>query len=135
LVLIVRILWFVSMQDMMLFSPQKRPGKLWGTSLLFKGREADFSYPPSVETRIRTPVLTFPLYLQGLFSNKFIFTFGDFGIQYQGKCFFLFLVSVNRLHSSRRSFIYSHLLRFCVTNVENVRLFSSYWQRSVFGNL
>ena len=74
--------WFVSVQDMILFCPQKRPGKLWGTSVLFREREANISYPCSAELRMPTPVLTFPSYLQDVQRNNFIFTLGDFGIQY-----------------------------------------------------
>jgi hypothetical protein len=60
---IVRMLRFVSLQDMTLFSSQKRPGKLWGTSVLSKG--VKLTCRPSIaELRVRAPVLTFPSCLQ-----------------------------------------------------------------------
>jgi len=97
----------------------------------FIGREADVSCPSSAELRVRTPVLTF-LYTFRTCTGKFFFTFGDSGIEYLEKGFFLVLASVDRLHSSRRSFKFSHLFRFCMMNIGTVRLFSSYWQRKVF---
>jgi len=122
--------WFVSVQDMILFSPQKRPGKLWGTSVLFKGREANLSYPSSAELRMRTAVLSFPFYIQNVHRNNFIFS-SEILEYIIRRNFFLVLASVNILHYSRRSLKYSHLFRFCMMYIGTVRLFSSYWKRRV----